>query len=239
MDMLHKILYAESIKEANQATRRITAVISSEAVDRDDEIVSAAAMKQAMVGFMKNPVVLAAHTHRLSDGSSPVVGKVIKWWQEKDKTVAEIEFADTPLGLEYYVLYAGGYQKAFSIGFSSMQRSSKIIDGRSVSVHESIEMYELSAVAVPANPEALSKAMQDQITKSIAAMEKSVKDYHAALETKMNTILERLDDIADLQLNNPNGLGEALSGAPLHPAGSQKKNAGLFGRIAIEKKKEQ
>jgi HK97 family phage prohead protease len=237
MELMHKIL-AESIQKADQQTRRITAVISSEAVDRDDEIVSASAMKEAMAGFMKNPVVLAAHTHRLSDGSSPVVGKVIKWWQEKDKTVAEIEFADTPLGLEYYVLYAGGYQKAFSIGFSSLKCGNKIIDGRSVVVHESIEMYELSAVAVPANPEALTKAMQEKFEKSISALDKSIKDYQAAIETKMNDILERLEDIAALQLNNPDDLGEAFSGKQSQPAVGEKENSGLFERIEITQNKE-
>jgi len=225
MKSLHKIL-AESIQKADQETRRITAVISSEAIDRDDEIVSAAAMKNAMAGFMKNPVVITYHTHRLGDGTPVVIGKVLRWWQEKDKTLVEIEFADTEKGREYYYLYAGGYQKAFSIGFISIKRSNKIIDGRSVLVHEEIEIYELSAVAVPANPEALTKALQEKFEKSIAAIEKMIRDNQSTIETKLNDILDRLDDIAALQINDPDGLGDAFSGKQPQPADGKKTNSG-------------
>mgnify|MGYP004702142017 CR=1 FL=1 len=235
---VHQTILGEEIQEKDPDTGRIIAVISSEAIDRDGEIVSAAAMKAAMPGFMKNPVVLAAHTHRLGDGKSPVVGKVIRWWQEKDKTLAEIEFAETPLGMEYRLLYRGRFQIAFSIGFGSLKRVNRIINGQSVPVHDEIEMYELSVVPVPSNPEALTKALQDRIEKSLAAIDKTLREYQSVIESKTNDILERLEDIAALQTKNPDDLGEAFSGNPSQPAGGEKTNPGLFGRIAITKEKE-
>jgi HK97 family phage prohead protease len=150
------ILFAE--KTAGKDGRRIVAAVSSEAVDRDDEIVSAAAMKAAMTAYMKNPVILAAHTHRTSDGTPTTVGKVTKWWQEDSKTFAEIEFADTPLGQQYHTLYAEKFQRAFSIGFKPIKQERRTIDGKSVVVYTEIDLYEISVVPVPANPEALSKS---------------------------------------------------------------------------------
>jgi HK97 family phage prohead protease len=192
-------------------------------------------MKNAMSAFMKNPVVLASHTHRLSDGTSPVIGKVVKWWQEKDKTLAEIEFADTPLGMEYYILYAGGYQKAFSIGFRSVKRSSQVIDGKSIVVHEEVEVYELSAVAVPANPEALTKAMQDQFVKSLQAIEKSIADKFADLKSFLKDEIEEQFDRLKLILidnDNPNGCGGDPLGDPDIPPVEATKTGKLLCAIA-------
>jgi HK97 family phage prohead protease len=159
--MKNLFLYCE--KTTGTDARRIVAAVSSEAIDRDGEIVTAAAMKAAMSEYMKNPVILAAHTHRLSDGTPSVIGRVLSWSQQGKKTYCEIEFSDTPLGLQYWALYSGKFQKAFSIGFSSLKRESRNIDGKAVTVHTEIELFEISAVPVPANPEALSKAAKRHV----------------------------------------------------------------------------
>jgi HK97 family phage prohead protease len=155
-----KFLQAFFVKVAGEESgkRTIIAAASSETIDRDGEIILASAIKAAMPEFMKNPVILAAHSHRLDSGNSPVVGKVIRFWGEGKKTLIEVEFADTSLGLEYYNLYQGKFQKAFSIGFRSLKGERRLIDSKDVYVHTAIELFEISAVAVPANPDALSKA---------------------------------------------------------------------------------
>jgi HK97 family phage prohead protease len=151
-------LFTEKAAADTEGQRRITAAVSSEAIDRDGEIITAAAMKAAFPVFMKNPVILASHQHKLPDGESSVIGKVASWSQKGKETVCVIEFADTPLGLRYWTLYKGKYQQAFFIGFRSIRTERRTIDGKSVTVHVDIELYEISAVAVPSNPEALSKA---------------------------------------------------------------------------------
>jgi HK97 family phage prohead protease len=189
------ILFTE--KTAGTDGRRITAAVSSEAIDRDDEIVSAAAMKAAMTAYMRNPVILAAHTHKLADGTSPVVGRVCKWWQEANKTFCEIEFADTPLGLQYWTLYSGKYQKAFSIGFRSHRGESRNIDGKSVYVHTDIELFEISAVAVPANPEALSKHAKGRIA-FIQGMKQHVRIDELMTDSKLVvSAIEKQESIED------------------------------------------
>jgi len=150
--------YLDFVCEKASGERRIIAVVSDEVIDRDGDIITAGAMRAAMPGFMRNPVILAGHQHRLTDGTSPVVGLVVRWWQEGTKTVVEIEFIDTNLGEEYAKLYCSKTQRAFSIGFRPVKQERRMIDGKSVNVITELELFEISAVAVPSNPEALSKS---------------------------------------------------------------------------------
>lgn len=155
MDDCYRNLF--TVKAVDFDSRRITAVASREIVDRDGEIVSLSALKAAIKGYMANPVILAGHSHRLQDGKSPVVGKVIDHRFEGKDLLITVEFADTPLGLEYWGLYRDKFQRAFSIGFRGIETRDDFVDGKRVRVYTQIELYEISCVAVPANPAALSK----------------------------------------------------------------------------------
>jgi len=151
-----------SVKSVDVESRQITAIASTETLDRHNEIVSLGAFKKAIPGYMKNSVILACHQHRLSDGRSPVVGSAVKAWVEKKAFYIVVEFAKTDLGEEYWQLYSQNHQKAFSIGFRVIKSSYKMIDGKNVMVIEEIELIEISCVAVPANPDALSKSKQQK-----------------------------------------------------------------------------
>lgn len=146
------------VKAVDAEQRRITAVASREMIDRDGEVVSLAALRAAMKEYMQNPVILASHTHRLADGRSPVVGKVIDYTFTGRDLVITVEFAQTELGEEYWRLYKDKFQRAFSIGFIGRSAPvAEVVDGRRVRVWKDIELLEISCVAVPANPAALSK----------------------------------------------------------------------------------
>ena len=225
------LLEKESV---SQEKRTVTGIISSNIIDRDGEIVSADAIKKAMAAFMKNPVVIVYHKHKLDDGTPVVIGKVVRWWQDNGKTWAEIEFAKTQLAEEYWILYSQGFQKAFSIGFRSIKTETGYIDGKSVLTHTEIEVYEVSLVAVGANQEALTKALQDYFTKEIAAMESrivksiteqkevpaSVVKFFEGMESRIKEELEDQFDRLKLLLidnNNPNGCGGDPLGDPDTP----------------------
>jgi len=49
-----QLFSAMKVKDVNQDERRVTACISSEIIDRDDDIVRLSAMKAAMPAYMKN-----------------------------------------------------------------------------------------------------------------------------------------------------------------------------------------
>jgi HK97 family phage prohead protease len=111
-----------------------------------------------MPGYMQNPVILASHQHKLSNGKSSVVGKVVSYRFDKQNLIVTIEFAETDLATEYWNLYRDKFQRALSIGFHILKSPrEEIIDGQRVRVFDSIELLEISCVAIPANREALSK----------------------------------------------------------------------------------
>ena len=144
-------------KILDEQRRRIAAVISSEVIDRDGEIVSVASLRAAMQDYMKNPVLLAGHCHKLNTGTSPVVGRIVAYEVLGKNVEVVVEFAGTALGLEYWELYRHKYQRAFSIGFRPLASEEQTIGGKRVRVYTAIELFEVSCVAVPANPLALSK----------------------------------------------------------------------------------
>lgn len=210
--------------------RRITAAISSEAIDRDGEIITASAIKSAMVGFMKNPVVMTYHKHSLDDGTPTVIGKVVKWWQDKDTTFVEIEFADTDLATQYWKLYAGKFQRAFSIGFNAIKAEQRYVAGKMVKVHTAIDLYEVSCVGVGANPEALTKMFKSEdVIKSLSdGVTKQISD---AIERRMKSLesflVEQLDQVKDMLHGGTLGYaGDALGESPdLSDAGADVETA--------------
>ena len=160
---------AFSVKSIDTEKRQITAVASSEIIDRDGEIVLISAIKKAVKGYMKNPVILAGHSHRLSDGRSPVVGSVVAYKFQGKDFIITVQFADTELGREYWELYKNKHQRAFSMGFRVRNSKMETRDGRNIRIITEIELYEISAVAVPANPAALSKSKSFVQQKKIEA----------------------------------------------------------------------
>lgn len=158
-----------SVKSIDAEKRQITAVASSEIIDRDGEIVLISAIKKAVKEYMKNPVILACHSHRLSDGRSPVVGSVVAYKFQGKDFIITVQFADTELGREYWELYKNKHQRAFSMGFRVLDRREETRNNRRVPIITEIELFEISVCAVPANPAALSKAKSFVWQKKIEA----------------------------------------------------------------------
>lgn len=240
----HFLAYASDEKAAiNEDARRIRFVISTDQVDRDGDIVETEAIAGAIKNFAKNPVCLACHQHRLSDGMPPVVGS---WDTESFKAAAhksemDLVFATTTLAETWWNLYKNRHVRAVSIGFRCLEGWEEVKDNRRVWHITQIELYEISCVPVPANQSALAVLKECGIVSdknSDDSVLKQIENRQSAIETKMNEILERLEDIAALQLKNPDDLGEAFSGKLSQPAGGQNKNSGLFERIEITQTKD-
>ena len=156
-----KEFHALFVKSIDQEKRQITAYASTGILDRYGDIVEPEAFRETMPLYMKNPVILAAHQHKIETGHSPVVGNVIKWWIDKIGLGIIIEFArGTELADEYWLLYSQKFQRAFSIGFSVVESHDEMRDGLRINIITKLELYEISCVPVPANPDALSKSKQ-------------------------------------------------------------------------------
>jgi len=158
----HSSKAAGSVDETQHS---INFVISTDEVDRDNEIVTVAAIAKAVKGsFAKNPVALAGHEHRLENGKPPAVGSwdVSTFKAFKNHSEMRLFFAvDTELGLEYWKLYSKGHMRAVSIGFR-MEKWKDVQDAQHgrIRIVTQLELLEISPVAVGANASALSKSKQ-------------------------------------------------------------------------------
>jgi len=149
--------YVGPVEKDDSGGRR--AVISNEADDRHGDTLKASGCDYKH--FRKNPVMLFGHRHDI-----PAVGK----WKNVTKGGGEVTgepvFAPTALGQELAELYDGGFMSAWSVGFIPVKWKPKKGKGEDVEADTGgyditkWELLETSAVNVPANPEALSKALQ-------------------------------------------------------------------------------
>jgi HK97 family phage prohead protease len=137
--------------------RIIEVTITTRARDREGDVVEPGGLD--FTAYLQNPVVLWAH-----DLTSAPVGRVRAITVCDDRVDATVQFAQTRMGREIFTLYAERYLNAWSIGFLPRRwaplRAETADDRAPRGMHIlEAEVVELSAVPVPANPEALTRAL--------------------------------------------------------------------------------
>ena len=158
MELIRKDIDFEIKAVGDPEERTLEFVGSTADVDRYGDVIELAGWD--LQNYQKNPVFLWAHDYK-----QPPVGKAVKVGQTdqgllfhvKFPTAEEYPFADT-----IYKLYLGGYLRATSVGFRDLDRE-PITDkeGKQTGFrYKKQELYELSAVPIPANPNALIMAVQ-------------------------------------------------------------------------------
>jgi len=228
----HFLAYACEEKSAIDELRRaIRFIVSTDTVDRDNEIVMVDAVANAIKAFAKNPVCLACHRHSLDNGMPPVVGS---WDTESFKAMAhssemDLIFATTELGETWWNLYKNRHVRAISIGFRVLDGAEEVRDSVRIFIITKIELYEISCVPVPANPQALSKLKEVGILREedikafqpLATIEKILTDHLGTMEKHIKEELkEELEDQFDrlklilIDKDNPNGCGGDPFGDP-------------------------
>jgi len=164
--MITKILDVE-VKEVSD--RVLEFVGSTEDVDREGETISAEGWD--LKNYKKNPVFLWAHDYR-----SPPIGKSLRVKAEDGKLMFKIEFADAEtyaFADTIYRLYKGGFLKATSVGFIPKEWNDGDGDKAPRRAYIKQELLELSAVPVPANPNALQTAQEEGVI--------TVKEFEALM----------------------------------------------------------
>ncbi len=139
------------VKEINAEERSVTAYVSTHEWDRMDERFAKGAWN--LESFKKNPVVLLGH-----DTSALPVGKAVAIAEDDQGLLAKTVFhEETQQAKDVFNLYKAGFLNAFSVGFIPKNFVAEALpDGqRKGIVFTDAELYEYSAVAVPANPGAL------------------------------------------------------------------------------------
>lgn len=155
------------------ATRRLSAIISTKAVDRDGDIVEPRGINTN--NFIKNPIVLWAHNQSL-----PPIGKVEDVFVSDSGVQADIKFADTPFAKEIFSLFEQGCMNCWSIGFIADRKEMEHRtddEGNIVGFHiKKSELLELSAVPVPSNPEALVRSLKSVSPETIQYFKEAISD---------------------------------------------------------------
>jgi HK97 family phage prohead protease len=157
---LHRQLHpAASIPpdtEANTANT-IDFRSSDSTLDRYQEVITAAGWK--LETYRKNPVVQNAHNY---SSLADTIGRSIITEVRGDHLFQRVQFAvnENPMAKLAYGLYKGGFLNAVSVGFIPLrwENGSKELGYRRKYLEQ--ELLEVSAVSIPANPNALTLAVK-------------------------------------------------------------------------------
>jgi HK97 family phage prohead protease len=149
-----------SVRGVDTQRRTISAIASTKSVDRAGEVIEPSAFGGSIDDFRQNPVLLAGHVYASETGEPTVIGKVEQIRVTGEGLPFSARFAETPLAAQYWQLYEGGFMRAFSVGFIPRRSEMRSVGGEMVRTHTEVELLEVSAVAVPANRDALVRAAQ-------------------------------------------------------------------------------
>lgn len=191
------------IETKDLGDRSVQFTISKEVVDRDGDILRAGGVDFA--NYMKNPVFLRFHNPH----DFPL-GKVTKFWVEGDRVKAIVYFPtleelSSDLGnvseqaktVDFvYYAYKTGLLNAVSVGFIPLEWT-ETKTGYDITKWE---LLEFSAVAVPANQDAIAEAVKsfgldESVVKDFLTTQKSGKRISAATKEILGKIKSCGDEI--------------------------------------------
>ena len=204
-----------SVSTEDIGERSVLFTISKEVVDRDGDILRASGVDFS--NYMKNPVFLSFHNSR----EFPL-GKVTKFWVEGNEVKAIVYFptleelsTDPNIASEKAILvdftyhcYKTGMLNAVSVGFIPIEWI-ETEDGYDILKWE---LLEFSAVAVPANQDAIAQAVKsfgNDFAKSFITEEKSGRKISAQTRAILDKIKACGDELEKCQ-EKLKGCGEAL-----------------------------
>jgi HK97 family phage prohead protease len=188
------------LRDAVPAQREIVGMITTNSVDRYGEIVEPDGA--ALESYRKNPVVLLNH----KNWGLPV-GKNLWIKTEGNGLLAKTRFADTSEGIDTFRLYDQGFMKAWSIGFLPLTWE----DGTAAAGYRRKftrwELLEYSAVTVPANPEAVSRALdciespriREELEKLSRCKSQPLEEVLQRLEEQSNAIAALRNSLTALE----------------------------------------
>lgn len=190
-------IWAKAAKGAKANTTVVTA--STASVDRDGDVLDQAAWQ--LDSFKANPVIPWNH-----DYSLPPVGRAVSVDVKDGKLTAEIEWdTKTEMGATVARQFAEGFLGAVSVGFIAHDRQPRKGLPEEDPMHSDrgnklsgLELLEISAVVVPANPEAVA-------AKRWAKDSASIRDAFLEL---VHT---------DAEIRHALGLAKAWQANPGHP----------------------
>lgn len=186
--------------------RRINFVISSEIIDRADEVVEAQAVFDAIHRkgeFIENPICLACHWHRLENGMPSAVGswdpttaRIVTRRGKKQVEMVDQFDTELKLGSEYWIAYKNRTMRAVSISFRILDYRVEDQNGKRIFIVTKLELIEISCVAIGCNKEALARLKSMGLVPEEKA---DSSDLAARLEAFEKAMTQRLDRLEETQ----------------------------------------
>lgn len=151
---IQKKIFASDRKEFNENERTIKHFISTDTIDRYNEILNPKGMKDD--NYSKNPIVL--YSHNLGFFSTPepskcIIGKSLYRAVEEHGVLAKTKFVDTALANDVMVFNKEGFMNTWSVGWMPL---SEPVTKEGAQFYDEWELLEYSAVIIPANPDAVN-----------------------------------------------------------------------------------
>jgi len=163
---------------------------SDSTLDRYQEVITVAGWK--LDAYRKNPVVQNAHSYcSLAD----TIGKSIITEVRGDHLFQRVQFAveENPMAKVAYGLYRGGFLNAVSVRFIPLRWENGNKEAGYRRKYLEQELIEVSAVSIPANPNALTLAL-----KAGAVEMGDVKELARFLNNFCSNIEDRLSEASGL-----------------------------------------
>lgn len=189
---MENIFYTKAEVERNE--KGYVAIASTSVVDRQNESVSVDGWE--LKNFKKNPVMLWAHNHDI-----PAIGIAKNLRVEGTGKKAQLTFEPvfheiTPEAQAIKKMFDEKIINSFSVGFKPLD-----IDGNTYTKQE---LLEISAVNVPANPEAriiaykaLKKAgFNEDVIKSVGVDANNAEDEIKSLKAEIAQLREQNEELA-------------------------------------------
>lgn len=185
-----------------KADDTFTAVASSEVEDRQGEVVKQAGW--SLKNFKDNPILLWMHEH------DKPIGKAERVWLDKTGKSPILKFKGmistaTEYGRAAKQLMEEGILKTFSVGFRPLEMEGKEIT--------KAELFEISLVSVPANPEARLLAaktlegagIRESVIKEVIGVEDD-KEEITELKAKISELEEQVTKTQEIAESAVKGL---------------------------------
>ncbi len=148
---------AFDVRAATGSGRRVKFTASTRALDRHGTRIDPKGIDTR--NYRRNPVVLYGHDGYGGLGGPPspenVIGRAVEFEVTADAFVVTVEFATHERAQLVLDLVRSGALNAMSIGFVPRKSHDEREGSRSITVHDEVELLELSIVPVPSNPQAL------------------------------------------------------------------------------------
>lgn len=168
-ETLKKAAQLFKVKEVDQEKKQIRFIMSTPVIDRHGEVVDQDGWD--FKAFMENPVVLWAHDHY-----EPAIGQVVVIEKVNGNTEGVVQFAydENEKAKTIFELCAGKYIRACSVGFRN--KKWQYDEENDILTLLENELFELSIVNIPANPEAIAKMKSKGLDASFIMDEQAARE---------------------------------------------------------------